>query len=600
MPSARHPKSSAVTSVVVIVGVFLLLIFAKALLIPLSFALTLSFLLVPAVSWLERKGVSRRIAVVVACGCTCAALVFGVFALSRQVLDVAQTLPKYRANVERRIESLHSSAAGTLRAAIAMIEDVSGNLSMHPASSQPNATPVQLVASKSDQLLATEKLIEDFFQPLGEIGIVVIFTIYMLMNREELRHRLLLLAGMTNINLMTRALEEATERISRYLVMQFQVNACYGILFGAGLFCLQVPEAALWGVIAATLRIVPFIGTLIGMLLPLALSIAVSSSWTTPIGVLVLFIALEATTVNFVEPWLFSSRTGVSSLALLASAVFWSMLWGWPGLVLATPLTVCIVVVGRYVPQLSFLHSLLGTNAKLSPAAHVYERLLAMDQEEATAIAERYLDTKPLVKLYDSVVIPVLSLAEQDRHKGALDAVQSRFVRLSVRDLIARLANSRPTAEEEEERSQRSIMIAAMQTPLQKEFAIICFSAGGQAAELTTQMLTQLLERAGHQTITLRADSISDDILKALAVEKDTVIFISALPPFAFAQTRAICTRVRTHLPHNRIAVALWNSDDDGEDVLERFGTHRPDIVLSTLSAAVRQVGLWQRNTRKM
>jgi predicted PurR-regulated permease PerM/predicted phosphoribosyltransferase len=597
MSRVRHNQSSAAGSVVVFVGIALLLLFAKMLLIPLAFALTLTFLLLPAVALLEKKGVPRTIAVAIASGLTCAVLIAGAFVLSKQVLSVAQTLPGYRVNIQKRIESLHSSAESSLEAAVVMLEDVGGNLTN--AASQTNAVPVRLITSKSEQLWETEKLAGEVLEPVGEIGIVVIFTIYMLMNWEDLRHRLLLLAGMTNMNLMTRALDDATERISKYLIMQFQVNACYGILFGAGLYALHVPEATLWGVIAGSIRIVPFVGTLIGMLLPLTLSIAVSSSWLTPACVLGLFLLLEVTTVNVVEPWLFSSRTGISSLALLASAIFWSMLWGWPGLVLSTPLTVCVVVLGRYVPQLSFLHSLLGTNAKLSPAAHVYERLLAMDQAEVWAIAERYLDREPLVKLYDTVVIPVLSLAEEDRHKGALDAIQSKFVLLSMRELVARLTDYRQTVEEEEESSERNIVIDAMRAPLQKEFAIVCLSAGGRAAELTTLMLTQLLERAGHQTLMVMADAVSDDILKALAAEKDTVVFISALPPFAFAQTRAVYQRVRTHLPDNRIAVALWNSDEDGEEVQERFGSKRPEVVVKTLSQAVRQVGVWQRATRK-
>jgi predicted PurR-regulated permease PerM len=598
MSRARPIQSSAASSIVVIVGIALLLLFAKVLLIPLAFALTLSFLLVPAVSGLEKKGLPRNVAVLIASALTCLILVVGAFVLSRQIVNVAQTLPHYRANIQQKIGALHSSSETSLEDAAVMLEDLSGNLTSTAAPVQTNAVPVQLVTSKSDQLLATETLIGEILEPLGQIGIVIIFTIYMLMNREDLRHRLLLMAGMANITLMTRALEDATARISRYLVIQFQVNACYGFVFGSGLFLLHVPDATLWGVIAGTIRIVPFVGTLFGMLLPLALSVAVSPGWSSPLGVIGLFLLLELTLSNFVEPWLFSSRTGISSLALLASAIFWSMLWGWPGLVLSTPLTVCMVVLGRYVPQLSFLHNLLGTTAKLSPAAHVYERLLAMDQTEACAIAERYLDGKPLVNLYDSVVIPVLGLAEEDKHKGALDAIQSKFVLLSMSELVARLAEYRQKTNEEE-LSQRSMIIQAMQVPSQKEFAVICLSAGGQAAELTTLMLTQLLERAGHQTLMMMADAVSDDILTALAMEKDTVIFISALPPFAFAQTRAVCQRVRTQMPDNRIAVALWSSEEEGDDLLERFGSKRPDVVLGTLSHAVRQVRHWQQATRK-
>jgi predicted PurR-regulated permease PerM len=594
----RNAQTTAVGYVVLLAGIVLLLLFARELLIPLAFALTLSLLLLPAVSWLQRKGISRRTAVLVTNALLCATLIMGAYVLSSQVLNVAETLPGYRANIEKRLVSLHSSAEGSLEAAITMLEDVSGNLTGSGSHPHADALPVRLVSPQSDQLLATGSLASEVLRPAGEIVVVVIFTIYMLMNWEDLRHRLLLLAGMANINLMTRALDDATERISRYLVMQVQINACYGLIFGTGLFFLHVPDATLWGVIAGVLRIVPFIGTIVGVLLPLTLSIAVSSSWLPPLGVIALFLLLEVTTVHVVEPWLHSSRTGISSLALLASAIFWSMLWGWPGLILSTPLTVCLVVIGRHSPQLSFLHSLLGKNAKLSPAAHLYERLLAMDQAEARSIAEKYLDSHPLVKLYDAVIVPALSLAEEDKHKGALSARQSRFVLLWVRELIARLESYAPAAGDEDT-SKRSILIAALHANLQKEFAVVCISTRDQATELTTRILTQLLERAGHQTMMLRADALSKDVLSALAGEKDTVVFISALPPFAFVETRTIYQQVRAQLPENRIAVALWGPADNGDDTMENFGSKRPDAVLGTLSQAVRQVRSWQRATRK-
>lgn len=593
MSTPRNSTSALGGNVIVFLGVAFLLFFAKELLIPLAFSLVLTLLLLPLVSWLQSKKLSRSLAVVVAGALTCVILAGGAYVLVRQVLSVAQTLPGYRANIERRVESLNSSAAGSIKVAATMLEEVSGRLGGSPA--HPNAVSVQLVTPESDRLVATEEMVTTVLKPLGEIGVILVFAIYMLMNWDELRHRLLLLVGMGNINLMTRALDEATSRISRYLVLQFQFNACYGLLFGSGLFLLGIPNATLWGVIAGVLRIVPFVGTMIGMLLPLMLSVAVSSSWVTPICVVGLFLVLELTAANFVEPWLFSSRTGISSLALLASAIFWSMLWGWPGLVLATPLTVCLVVLGRHVPHLSFLHSLLGTNAKLSPAAHLYERLLAMDDAEAWAIVEEYLKTATLLKLYESVVFCVLGLAEEDRHKGALDRHQWTFIRLWMGELVARLNSFQETAEAADS-STRPLALYATQA--RKEVATICLSAGDHATELSTQMLAQLLERAGHQTLVLRADALSDEVLAALGTEADTILFISALPPFAFAQTRTLCQRVRVHLPANRVAVAIWNSNEEGDEAVERFGGARPNVVLNNLSQAVRQVGIWQQERR--
>jgi predicted PurR-regulated permease PerM len=580
-------------------GIVLLLLFAKVLLIPLAFALALCFLLLPAVSQLEKRGIRRSLAVALVSLLVCVCVGAAAYFLSRQVLHVAQTLPSYSAHIQAEIDQVQSPSMETIKAAFTMVENYAGNLTSDAGKAVENATPVRVVGQGTDGLRMTAELIGAVLKPLGQAGIVLIFTIYMLINREELRHRLLLLAGMGHINSMTKAMGDAATRISQYLVMQLQVNACYGILFGVGLHLLGVPDATLWGVLAGVLRIVPFVGTLAAVAFPLVLSIAVSAGWWHPIFVLALFVVLELIVANFVEPWLFSSRTGISELALLASAIFWSMLWGWAGLILSTPLTVCVVVMGRYVPQFSFLHSLLGTNAKLSPAAHVYERLLAMDQKEAWAIAERYLDGKPLVELYDAVVIPVLSLAEEDRHKGALTEVQTKFVRLSMAELVARLTEYVQRGMYTNEISTRSLILEARRVELQKEFAVICISAGDKGDELATVMLAQLLERDGHQTILLTREALSDEILRALAREKETVVFISALPPFAFAQTRSLCQRVRTHMPDNRVAVALWNSSEDAEETLARFGSARPDVVVGTLAGAMEQVKGWQRATRK-
>jgi predicted PurR-regulated permease PerM len=600
MSDVRIPRYSASVSVLLFAGIVLLLLAAKVVLIPLAFALTLSFLLAPIIELLEKRGVRRKLAVAIVTTLTCACVVVGAYVLSREVLNVAQTLPGYRANMQRKIQALHASSEGSLAAAVVMIEDMTRDLAAGPDAQAGDTVRVRVVGERSDQLQATVKLVGSILEPLGQIGIVVIFTIYMLMNREELRHRLLLLAGMGNINVMTQALDDASVRISQYLIMQFQVNACYGIVFGIGLFLLHVPDATLWGVIAGTLRIVPYVGTLMGMVLPLTLSIAISSNWWNPLLIFALFLVLETTAAYVVEPRLFSSRTGISSLALLSSAIFWSMLWGWPGLVLSTPLTVCVVVLGRYVPQFSFLNSLLGTNARLSPAARLYERLLAMDQTEALAVAEAYLDGKPLIELYDAVVLPVLRLAEEDRHKGALSDVRGKFVLLSIGELVARLSDYQPTTSIQEEKSTFSRLIAASSAQFQKEFAVVCIAAGDKADELATAMLTQLLERAGLQTLMICADATSEEILRGLAAEQDTVIFISALPPFAFAQSRALCQRVRAYLPENRIAVALWNSEEDGEEMLARFGAARPQVVVSTLAQSIHQVEAWQRATRKV
>ena len=273
---------------------------------------------------------------------------------------------------------------------------------------------------------------------------VLIFTVFMLLKREDLRNRLLRLAGLGQLNLMTQALDDASGRVSRYLLMQFLVNAGFGTLFGFGLYCIGVPYPALWGVVAGILRYVPYVGTMVAATLPLALSLAVFDGWLRPLLVFLLVAGLELIIANFVEPWLYGARVGISSLALLVTAVFWTVLWGPAGLILSTPLTVCVVVLGRYFPQLSFLHTMLGDEPVLAAEAQIYQRLLAMDQLEAQAVVDEFLKGRPLVELYDLVLLPALSMAEQDRHKGAIDAAREEFLFLSINEMVVELSEYQP------------------------------------------------------------------------------------------------------------------------------------------------------------
>jgi predicted PurR-regulated permease PerM len=599
--SAELPRGGPFLLLAVIV---LVLFFARDLLIPLAFALTLAFLLAPAVGLLEKVRLPRLPAVALTAAVAFVLLGGVGYVVARQLLSVAQTLPTYRLTLQQKIASVHSPTEQSVQKAFNTVEDISTDLAASTAPTTSPATPLQqpqsvrIIDPDRSQLQATAQLLMRILRPIATIGVVIVFTIYMLLKREELRNRLLLLAGMGHITLMTQALQDAATRISQYLVMQVAVNAVYGLCFGSGLYLIGVPDATLWGTLAALLRVIPYVGTATSLVLPLIVSVAISNSWWPPFLVIGLFLALELTATNFVEPWLYSSRTGISSLALLAMAIFWALLWGWPGLVLSTPLTVCMVVLGRYVPEMSFLHTLLGTDAELSADAHFYERLLAMDQKEAHTIADHFLEGKPLVELYDSVLIPALSLAEQDRHKGSLDEARSNFLFLSIGELVAELTNYRPNLPtdptHEAAINQTAADISLPQQP-HKEFAIVCISASDQADELSSLMLAQLMEQADHSTLLLSGSSLSTEILDTLAKEPDTVVFISALPPFAFTQARAICQRVRTHLPKNRICIGFWNTADDPDQTLERFGQGRPTAVISTLSQALQQVEQWQQ-----
>ncbi len=581
------------------------LYYGRAILIPLAMALTLHFLLAPAVALLERARLPRVPAVLVT-----VALIFALMAsigwvVARQLVQVANDLPSYRLNIRDKISSLHLPTTGPLGTAVASLSEVEKELSSKPAPTQAiesarntrrarearheagekQPTPVVIVPAPVSDLAYLRSLAITLLRPLGTAGMVFIFTLYMLLKREDLRNRLLLLAGMGHMNVMAQAMNDAATRISRYLVINAVVNATYGVVVGIGLYLLHVPYATLWGALAGILRLVPYAGTLAGGIMPVSFALAVFDSWGPPLYVLLLIALLEAVLSNFLEPWLYGNHTGISSLALVTTAVVWTLLWGIPGLVLSTPLTVCLIVMGRHIPQLSFLHILLGDEAELAPEAHFYERLLAMDQAEARAIADKFLETRPMADLYDTVVLPALALAEQDRHKGALEDSRASFLFQSATELIAEMAdNHAVTATAPDSTLPRS-----------RACAVVCVPAADQADEIAATMLAQLLERLGHKTMLLPAAALAPEVLNRIGQERDTVVFLSALPPFAFARARSLALRIREHLPENRLLVGLWASSVQADPSLtgnpERFGAARPEAVVRSLTQAIRQIG---------
>jgi hypothetical protein len=404
---------------------------------------------------------------------------------------------------------------------------------------------------------------------------VVIFTVFMLLKREDLRNRLLRLAGLSQLNRSTQALDDASSCVSRYLLMQFLVNASFGALFGFGLYLIGVPYPALWGTVAGILRIVPYAGTPVAAILPFALSLAVFDGWLKPLLVFLLVAGLELIIGNFVEPWLYGAYVGISSLALLVSAVFWAVLWGPAGLVLSTPLTVCAVVLGRHIPQLRILHILLGDEPVLAAEAQLYQRLLAMDQLEAQSIVSHALSEKPLIELYDSVLIPALNMAEQDRHKGAIDAAREEFLFLSINEMIVEFSEYQPMPDAAERSRSR----------------VLCVPAQDRADEVTCAMLAQILEQKGFPTLSFSIDGSSpNEWLAMIEAGGDDVVCISALPPYAFAPARAMCKQIRERFPKLKVVVCVWGFSGDADKAKARFERTQPDRLAISIAEAVEHV----------
>lgn len=581
------------------------LYFARDILIPLAFALTLTFLLTPVVALLERLRMGRVVAVlltvvasiVVACGAG--------WIIANQLVDVANQLPLYRQNIHAKIEAFHLPAQGQLGRATASLQEIGRELAGQqapskappatgqsrkrpitpPAVTGPPPLPVQVMQPETNTWTDLRDWGTPLVAPVTRAGMVVIFTIFMLFKSEDLRNRLVRLVGLGKMNLTTQALDDASGRVSRYLLMQFLVNASFGMLFGLGLYWIGVPNAALWGVLAGLMRIVPYVGTLFAATLPIALSLAVFDGWLRPLLVFLLVAGLELIVANFVEPWLYGAHVGISSLALLVTSVFWAVLWGPAGLILSTPLTVCVVVLGRYVPHLSFLHILLGDEPVLAPEAQIYQRLLAMDQFEARTVIDQFLKGRSLIELYDSLLIPALSMAEQDRHKGAIDAAREEFLFLSINELIVEFSEYQP--------SNGPSLDAAPDADgaEHRDGRILCLSAHDRADEVTAAMLAQLLEQKGFATLSFPSDGPSpNELLALIETRQSDVVCISALPPYAFAPAQAMCKQIRERFPKLKVMVCVWGFAGDAQKAKARFERTQPDRLSTSLAQAVEHV----------
>ena len=600
-PAAARPKLRGYTGAMVLFGTIAALYFTREILIPFAFALILTFLLTPVVALLQRLHTGRIVSVLMTVLVSIAVAGGIGWIIVNQLVDVANQLPLYRQNIHAKIEAFHIPATGQLGHAAESVKDIVRELTSPGAASpaslsqgrnqkQPNTPvapmspmPVRMVQPPTSGWTELRDLGTPVLAPLGRAGIVVIFTVFMLFKREDLRNRLLRLAGLGQLNLMTQALDDAAGRVSRYILMQFLVNAGFGTLFGFGLYWIGVPNPALWGVVAGILRIVPYVGTLVAATLPIALSLAVFDGWLRPLLVFLLVAGLELIVANFVEPWLYGAHVGISSLALLVTAVFWTVLWGPAGLILSTPLTVCVVVLGRYVPQLSFLHILLGDEPVLSAEAQIYQRLLAMDQLEAHTIVSQFLKGRPLVELYDSVLIPALSMAEQDRHKGAIDAVREEFLFLSINEMIAEFS---------EYQLGDGVTDAVEHLDARHgEGRILCLPAHDRADEITASMLAQLLEQKGFAALSFPiVGSSPTDWMALIQAGRSDVVCISALPPYAFAPARAMCKQIRERFPKLQVVVCVWGFTGDAQKAKARFERTQPDRLSTSLAEAMEHV----------
>jgi hypothetical protein len=423
--------------------------------------------------------------------------------------------------------------------------------------------------------------------PVATGGIILVFTIFMLLDRENLRDRFIRIAG-GRLTTMTQALDEASRRINRYLLLQMVVNVVYGIVIGAGLHLIGIPNASLWGVAAALLRFLPYAGPPMAAAMPIFFSLAIFNDWRHALETAGLFVVLEVVVSNFIEPLLYGAHVGLSALAIIVAAIFWTLLWGIPGLFLSTPLTVFLVVMGRYVPSLMFLNVLLGDEPVLAPHQQFYQRLLASEPEEARHVLETCLKEKPLEEVYDDVVIPALSMAEQDRSRQELDDGAKALMYQNIRDLIEEFGET-PLEQSLPGEKDASASSTSIDDGTLGRMEILCIPARKEADDVVAFMLAQLLERRGLNARSMSTVAASE-LLSKVAETTSHVVCISALPPFAMSHAREAYRSFRREAPEMRIVIGLWHLEGDLQEIFARLKMNPGDAVVSTLPQALDSV----------
>ncbi|MDF3212579.1 MULTISPECIES: AI-2E family transporter [Mesorhizobium] len=580
--AAPHPRTS-LPNVAAIVTTVAALYFGREVFLPIAIALLLTFALAPLVAALKKVGIPRIAAVIASVLGAFAALGLFSFIVATQVSELAQNIPVYQTNILTKIRSLKETGVGggILARLSKVVERVGQEIDRQdpslPAAAPEKAprepVPVEIVAHERP-LQVLQNVVGPLISPLGSAGLIIVVVIFMLLEREDLRDRFIRLVGYGDLHRTTEALQDAAKRVGRYLLMQLVVNIVYAIPIAIGLWALGIPNALLWGLLALALRFVPYIGPIIGMLLPLFLALAVAPGWSLVLWTAALFVVMELITGNVIEPWLYGSRTGLSPLAIIVAAIFWTWLWGPLGLILSTPLTVCLVVLGRHVPQFEFLDVLFGNEPVLEPHARLYQRLLAGDPEEATDHAEEMLEEKYLVEFYDKVAIPALLLGEQDRVRGVMGDLQRRQVAASALMLVANLDDSA----QEEAGEEEGPPVAAeasddddpggedeTELPDGTDMSVLCAGGRGELDDAAAAMLAQVLEVQGATVSKASFADMEPAGIRRLELETVDTVVVGFLNRDSIKHARFLVRRLKRAKAALRVGIVFW-SEADSED----------------------------------
>jgi predicted PurR-regulated permease PerM len=627
---ARTPEElmallSAVATAILAFIIIMTLYFGREIFVPIALAILLSFVLAPLVGVLQRIRVPRGLAVV-SVVIIAFALIFALGSLlATQLTQLAADLPRYQSTISEKIQSFRETTAGrgTLERASGMLKDLSKELDkpkdavspLGPGSilgpktpAPPTPVPVEVRQPDPGALESLRSLISPLLHPLATTGIIIIFVIFILLQREDLRNRLIRLAGSHDLQRTTAALDDAAGRLSRLFLIQLVVNGAFGVVIGVGLWLIGIPSAVLWGILAAVLRFVPYIGAFIAAAFPLALAVAVDPGWSMLLWTLTLFLFVEPVVGHVIEPMVYGHSTGLSPVAVVASATFWTALWGPIGLVLATPLTVCLVVLGRHVERLEFLDVMFGDRPALSPPEIFYQRMLAGDPTEASEKAEEFLKERHLSSYYDEVALKGLQLAQADAERGALSHERLTKIRDAVGEFASNLSeqedrpppklNSTTDAEAssavesvgEDAAYEKLPVLTRDELPLdwRGEHPVLCVAGRSLIDEAAAIMFGQLSTEHGLSARVEGAEALSTTNVFRLDTTGVALVCLVYLDGSGPAHMRYSVRRLRRKLPKTTIILGCWMKDADPAVLEQMRDASKADLVASSLGEAVK------------
>lgn len=591
--SSRLSGTGALSKVVVAAFVFAALFHGREILVPLAMAMLIAFLLTPVVVFMERR--TGRVAGVVVAVLMLLSVVVGVgWVLTGQISNLMEKLPDYQGNIRAKLRAMKIPEHGNFSRLRGMFtelkEELPGNNEaphdLPQPSAAPNgnggakAVPVQIVENKAPAAMQTvTSAVSLVMSPLGTAALVLLLTICILLQREDLRGRLTRLVGGGNISATRRAMDDAGRRVARYLQMQLVVNLSYGTLVAAALYFIGVPNVLVWGVLSALLRFIPYVGAWVAAACPTVLSLAASQGWNMAVFTIVMFVAVELLFANLVEPWLYGAHTGVSSLALILAAVFWTWMWGAAGLVLSTPLTVCLVVVGRHVPALGMLSVLLSDEQPLPPHQEFYHRLLSPGESDGGEFAESFISGNSRAEFFDSVFVPALVAIERDFQSGELDATEHGELLESLGDVTAEIKS---WPEKKHPGSSQPDSGSTVGSPA--TCRVLFVPARAIRDGVASEMLAELFKLQNYTAECLSAQLTTGELVEKVIQDDARVLCISAVAPTTVIQARYLCRKVRESCPGLRIIAGLWGAVDGVAEAGTRLRDSGADAVATTFA----------------